>query len=300
MGVILRSLWVLFALLAGSALTAWLEPRLARRARELGPAAPAISRQAIQLKQRDRWLYPVGPVIALLGLVLAAVVIPFGPGLIGADLGIGVFYFLILVDFVVLGIAIAGWGANTRQGVEAYYRIVAQLVSYIVPLGLAYIGAIMMARSLSTLRIVAAQSGLWFIALQPLGFALYVVTGLMQSYRAPFLEPFSHQIEHGILSVYGGWGGWLWRITLSGLLFLVAAGGAILYLGGWQGPFLPGPAWMLLKTFAMMALMIWVGGRVRPLNVAQMLALSWKILTPVGLLNVLIVGALILLGVRPS
>jgi NADH-quinone oxidoreductase subunit H len=196
--------------------------------------------------------------------------------------------------------AFAGWGANTRQGVEAYYRIVAQLVSYIVPLGLAYIGAIMMARSLSTLRIVAAQSGLWFIALQPLGFALYVVTGLMQSYRAPFLEPFSHQIEHGILSVYGGWGGWLWRITLSGLLFLVAAGGAILYLGGWQGPFLPGPAWMLLKTFAMMALMIWVGGRVRPLNVAQMLALSWKILTPVGLLNVLIVGALILLGVRPS
>jgi NADH-quinone oxidoreductase subunit H len=299
MGVILRSLWVLFILLAGTALTAWLEPHLARRDIELGPAAPALSRQAIQLNQRDRWLYPAGPVIALLGLFLAAVVIPFGPSLIGADLGIGVFYFLILVDFIVLGIAIAGWGTNTYQGIEAYYRIVAQLVAYIVPLGLAYIGAVMMARSLSTVRIVAAQSSLWFIALQPLGFVLYLVAGLMQSYRAPFLEPFSQQIEHGILSVYGGWSGWLWRITLSGLLFLVAAGGAILYLGGWQGPFLPGPLWMLLKTFAIMGLMIWVGGHVRPLNVAQMLSLSWKILTPIGLLNVLIVGVLILIGVKP-
>ncbi len=300
MGVILRSLWVLGALLAGSALTAWLEPHLAQKDREPGPSVPSISKQAIRLAQRDRWLYPAGPVIALLGLILAAAVIPFGPGLIGTDLGIGVFYFLVLLDFVVFGIAIAGWGTNTSQGVEAYYRIVAQLIAYLVPLGLAYIGAIMMASSLSTVRIVAAQSGLWFIAWQPLGFALYLVAGLIQSYRAPFLEPFSLQIEQGVLSKYGGWDGWLWHVTISGLLFVVAAMGAILYLGGWQGPFLPGPAWMLLKTFAMMTMMIWVGRRVKPLNLAQMLAFSWKILTPLGLLNVLIVGALILLGVKPS
>ncbi|MFZ0390187.1 MAG: NADH-quinone oxidoreductase subunit H, partial [Calditrichia bacterium] len=77
----------------------------------------------------------------------------------------------------------------------------------------------------------------------------------------------------------------------------VAAMGAVLYLGGWKGPVLPGPLWMLLKTFVLMALMLWLGMKVKPQTTAGMLSLSWKILTPAGLLNVLIVGALILLGV---
>ncbi len=247
----------------------------------------------------DRWLYPAGAVMALIGVAAGAVVIPFGPGLLGADLGIGLFYFIVVLDFVVLGLALTGWGANTRNSVEVYYRIVAQLVAYVVPLGLAYIGAIMMARSMSTTQVVEAQSGLWFIVLQPLGFALYLVTGLMQSYRAPFLEPFSRHIDHGIAAVVGGWQALVWRLALSGLLFLVAAMGAVLFLGGWRGPWLPGPVWMLLKTFALMALMLWLGARFPPLSTARMLELSWKVLTPVGLLNVLIVGGLILLGVGP-
>ncbi len=95
----------------------------------------------------------------------------------------------------------------------------------------------------------------------------------------------------------GGWQAFIWRLSLAGLLFVVAAMGAVLYLGGWLGPWLPAPVWMLLKTFALMAFMLWLGRRVQPLSTAQMLKLSWRILTPVGLVNVLIVGALILLGV---
>ena len=88
-----------------------------------------------------------------------------------------------------------GWGTNTPNGTEVYYRAVAQLVSYVIPLGLAYIGAIMMARSLSTVKIVEAQSGIWYVVLQPIGFLLYLATGLMQAFRAPFLEPFSKHID---------------------------------------------------------------------------------------------------------
>lgn len=300
MGIALKSLGVLIALFIGAFLTALLEPRLLRNRGELGAAAPVSPRPNLELPNRDRWLYPAAPFVALFGVGLAMVVIPFGPDLIGADLGIGVFYLIVLVDFVVLGLALGGWGANTVHSVEVYYRIVAQLVSYVVPLGLAYIGAIMMARSLSTVKIVQAQQGLWFILLQPIGFALYIVTGLMQCYRAPFLEPFSRHIDHGILSAVGGWQALLWRTALFGVLFIVAAAGAVLYLGGWQGPLLAGFVWMLLKTFALMALMLWLGSRFRPLSVAEMLALSWKLLTPLGLVNVLIVGALILLGVGPS
>jgi len=164
-------------------------------------------------------------------------------------------------------------------------------------LGLAYIGAIMMARSLSTVRIVEAQAGLWYIVPQPIGFALYVATGIMQCYRGPFLEPFARAIDHGIFGTHAGWKAVVWRIALASLLFLVAAMGAVLYLGGWHGPVLPGPVWMLIKTFALMAFMLWAGRWVKLLSTAEMLALSWKVLTPLGLLNVLIVGALILWGV---
>jgi NADH-quinone oxidoreductase subunit H len=232
--------------------------------------------------------------------MLGAVVIPFGPTLVPSDLGIGVFYFIVVIDFVVLGVALTGWGANTPDAVESCYRIIAQLVAYVVPLGLAYVGAIMMARSLSTTRIVEAQSGLWFIVLQPIGFALYVVSGLMQSYRHPFLEPFADSIGGGVFGVLGGGAALLWRITFSGVLFLVAAMGVVLFLGGGSGPWLPPPVWMALKTYVLMALMLWLGRRMRPLSTAQMLALSWRVLIPIGLANVLVVGTLILLHIGPS
>jgi NADH-quinone oxidoreductase subunit H len=300
MGVVVRAAAATAALLAGALLTAWFERRLLARRQDLGAAMAVEAGQDLRHHHPDRWMYPAGPLAALFGVVLAAVVIPYGPDLVGADLGIGLFYFIVVVDFVVLGLAVGGWGANTRNAVEVYYRIVAQLVAYVVPLGLAYIGAIMMARSLSTAAVVEAQSRLWFIVLQPQGFALYVVTGLMQAYRAPFLEPFSRTIDGGVIGAYGGWMAILWRLALSGVLFVVAAAAAILYLGGWRGPVLPGPVWMVLKTFAVMALMVWLGSRVRLLSVAEMLALSWKILIPLGLLNVLIVGVEILFGVGPS
>jgi len=298
MGVVASAGAALIAVLAGAALTEVLERALRPATGEVGPARAVATHPPPGLPNADRWLLPAGPVMALIGVALGMLVIPFGPGLIGADLGIGVFYFIVVIDFVVLGIAMSGWGANTADTVEAFYRIVAQLVAYVVPLGLALVGTVMMAGSLSTTRIVEAQSGLWYIVVQPLGFTLYVAAGLMQAYRAPFLEPFADTIGWGVLGVAGGWSALAWRAALSGVLLLVAAMGAVLFLGGWQGPWLPGWVWMLAKTYALMALMIWLGRRVQPLSTAGMLALAWKVLIPIGLLNVLIVGGLVLLGVR--
>ena len=297
MDVITGTLFTLCILAIGAVLTMVLEHVMLRPAQEVGPAATPSVNQDIKLLSADRWLYPAGAVSALFGVAVAAIVLPFGPDLVAQDLGIGAFYFIVVVDFVVLGVAIAGWGANTRGAVDVYYRITAQLISYIIPLGLAYVGAIMMARSLSLNTIVEGQQGFWYALVQPIGFALYLITGLMQAYRAPFLEPFSRGLNYGVLGVVGGWQAFVWRLALSGLLFVVAAMGAVLYLGGWLGPWLPAPMWMLLKTFGLMALMLWLGRRIKPLSTAQMLKLSWRILTPVGLVNVLIVGALILLGV---
>ena len=313
----LAALAAIGVLVAGALITAWIEPRLIMRmvtrtstrgarqadqAPELGPAVPVRLGEGVRPAQPDPWMYVAGPVMAFLGACFAAVVVPFGPALVARDLGIGLFYFIVVVDFVVLGIALGGWGANTPAAVEACYRGVAQLIAYVVPLGLAILGPIMMARSLSTVAIVEAQraADLWYVLVQPQGFALYLVTALMQVYRAPFLEPFAARIDGGVLGVFGGASALLWRLALSGLLFVVAAMGAVLFLGGYVGPVLPGPVWMVIKTLFVMALMLWLGRRVRLLSTAEMLALSWKVLIPVGLVNVLIVGGLILLGVGQS
>ncbi|ADJ29406.1 respiratory-chain NADH dehydrogenase subunit 1 [Nitrosococcus watsonii C-113] len=289
----------LLALLAGAWLTAWLEPNWLGAGSERGPASPVKIAADVRLTQSDPWLYYAGPVIAFMGVSWAMVCIPFSPSLVGNDVNIGLFYFIVVVDFVVLGIALGGWGANTPASVEACYRTIAQLIAYVIPLGLAIIGPIMMARSLSTVNIVEAQANaqLWYLIPQPLGFALYVATGLIQTYRAPFLEPFAELLNRGVLGVFGGWKGLLWRLALSGVLFVVAAMGAVIFLGGYSGPLLPGPVWMVIKTVGLMALMVWLGRQARLLSTAEILMLSWKILIPVGLLNVLIVGGLILLGV---
>lgn len=301
MDLALRALGALVALAVATVLTWLFEPWLLGAAEEKGPAAPVGVRREERLAPNpDAWLYPAGPIVAVLGVMFATVVIPWGGSLVPRDLGIGVFYFIVVLDFVVLGVSLGGWGANVRDSVDVYYRGVAQLVAYVVPLGLAYIGAIMMAGSLSTQRIIEAQAGMWFVALQPIGFVLYLVTGLMQAYRPPFLEPFSTFIGGGVYGSSAGWQAIGWRIAMSATLFLVAAMGAVLYLGGWRGPVLPGPVWMLIKTYGLMTLMVWGGSRFRLLTAGRMLELSWKILTPVGLANVLVVGALILLGVGPS
>jgi NADH-quinone oxidoreductase subunit H len=294
--MIAHAVAAILVVLGAAAIAAWIEPRLVPAGDEPGPAGPA---PVIRRGLPDRWVYVAAPLSALIGVCWAAVVLPFGPGWIGSDLAVGLFFYLVVIDFVPLGLAMGGWGAATGASVEACYRAIAQLVAYVVPLGLAIIGPLMMARSLSAIAIVEAQRAghLWYVVPQPLGFALYLAAALMQSYRAPFLEPFAASVDGGVLGVYRGWAALVWRVSMSALLFIVAAMGAVLFLGGYAGPILPPPVWMLAKTLGLLAILIVLGRRWRLRSTAETLAFGWKVLIPIGLVNVLIVGLLILWGV---
>lgn len=295
--MIVHALVLLFAL----GIAAWVSSLVERRSTPFALTArigPVTWAQSPIRAPADRWMHAAAPVVAAAGVAAAVIVVPLAPGWIGSDLGIGVFYLLVMIDFVVVGVAMAGWGGGSAGGVESCYRACAQLVAYLVPTGLAYVGAIMMAGSLSTVEIVERQAGRWNVVAQPVGFALYLACALMQSYRAPFDAPFAAALGGGVLGEARGWQSMAWRIALDGLLFLVCAMGVVLYLGGWRGPLLAPPVWMLAKTLALMAVVLWLGRGVASLTVARMLRLSWLGLTPLGLVNVLLVGAVILLEAR--
>lgn len=246
----------------------------------------------------DGALFRTAPLIAVATVVLAAWVVPFGPAT-AADTPIGLFYFIVLLGPFVVALANAGWGTNSKYGLVASMRAASHLVAYEVALGFAILGPAMAAESLSLVRIVEAQEHLWFVVWQPLGLGLYLASALFAVYRRPFDTPIAGEIAGGALAEYGGTRLLLFRAALAVLLFLTAAAGAAIYLGGWHGPpvvgpFLPAPVWMLLKSYALVALLLWVGRRTPRFGHDQMLRFSWKIVLPVAFVNLAVTGILIL------
>jgi len=271
--------------------------------RRLGGRSPSLRQLASLIRQEDltpahadRFLFRSAPILALATISLAALFIPIGPRLIGLDATTGLFFFVVLLSPFVVAMMNAGWAGNGKHGLFGVFRAAAHLVSYEVPLGFAAIGPVMSAQSLSTTRIVEAQSSLWYVVWQPLGLVLFVIASLFASFRHPFdLAQADTELAGGVLAEYSGRRLLLFRLALDGLFALLMAMAVVLFLGGWHGPLLPGPVWMILKTICLAALALAMARRFPRLGHDQMLAFSWKVLLPASLLNVALVGVLALL-----
>lgn len=261
----------------------------------LADAADLLRREDLAPKHADGFLFHTAPLIAFTAVSLAALCIPAAYGLIAFDPSIGVFYFLTVLGPFVVAMMNAGWSQNSHEGVFASFRAAAHLISYEVPIGFAAIGPVMAASSLSTTRIVEGQHGLWYIVWQPISFLIYIAAALFMSYRRPFDTPQAGtELEAGVLGEYSGPRLLIFKAALDGILLLLCALGAVLFLGGWQGPALPGAFWFGIKTFALGAMILWLGHRLPRLRHDQMLSFCWKVLLPVSLVNIAIVGILIL------
>lgn len=298
------ALQVFVLLLAGSYAVAVVRRWMTFGGRDVGKIvlAPYVEVRSL-LAQRngiwspaDRLLFRSAPCLALITVALAALVIPLGPRSVGFDPSIGLFYFIVVLGPFVIAMFGAGWSQNSKVGLFGAFRAVTCLLAYEVPLGFAAIGPVMDAGSLSTLRIVAAQTHLWYVVWQPLGLAIYIISALMMSYAHPFDMPQSEsELAGGVLAEYSGARLLLFRLALDALFLLLMAMGVVLFLGGGNGPLLPAPAWFVIKTAALAAFALWVSRFAPRLRHDQMLALSWKILLPASLVNIALVGALTLL-----
>jgi len=263
--------------------------------RPLRAAAQLLRQEDLTPRGADTWLFRSAPLLALASVALGALVLPWGPGLIAFDPAIGLFYFIVVLSPVVVALMNAGWGQNSKAGLFGTFRAATHLISYEVPLGFAAIGPVMAAESLRTSRIVAAPAGLWYGVWQPLGVAIYLIAALFLSFRHPFDSPEGGpELEGGVLGEYTGPRLLLFRITLDGLFALLMAMGVVLFFGGGQGPLLPAPVWLVLKTALLVGLVLGITRRFPRLRHDQMLSLSWKVLLPASLLNVALVGILTL------
>lgn len=260
----------------------------------LQPIADMIkmfTKEDITPRGADRLTFNLAPVVVAAAALLIFAAIPVGRGLIGADLSVGLLYILAVSSVSVIGILMAGWGSRNKYALLGAMRAGAQLVSYEIPMVLAAIGPLLLAGTMSMNGIVEAQGVVWFILLQPLGFLIFFIAGVSEANRTPFdLPEAESEIVAGYHVEYSGMKFGLFQMAEFISTIGISAIAATLFLGGWQGPLLPGYVWFTAKTVLLVFVFLWLRGTLPRLRVDQLMGFAWKALVPLALLNILITG----------
>jgi NADH-quinone oxidoreductase subunit H len=240
------------------------------------------------------WAAPFIVFAASFGVFL---VIPFGNGLIAGDVNIGILYVLAISGLAVIGILSAGFGSNSKYSLIGGLRSAAQVISYEIPMVLTVLAVVMLAGSLKMSDIVAAQTGNplnWYFIPQIIGFVLFLIAGNAEINRGPFdLPEAESELVSGFITEYSGMKFAMFFLAEYTNLFLTSALAATLFLGGWQGPFLPPVVWFMLKTYFVVTILMWARWTFPRIRVDHLMAFSWKILLPIALLNLIITAFLV-------
>ncbi|GAA4180863.1 NADH-quinone oxidoreductase subunit H [Streptosporangium oxazolinicum] len=238
----------------------------------------------------DRRVFTLAPGVALIPYLLVMVVIPVGPGLVGVDLDAGLFFVLAVMGVGVLGSIMAGWASGNKYSVLGGMRSAAQLMAYELPLVLAASSVAMAAGTLSLPGIVEAWQW-WWLPWQAIGGVVFFVAGLAELRRPPFDMPIADsELIMGPMTEYTGMRFALFMLAEYAGIIVVSALTSVLFLGGWHGPFLPGPVWMLLKVFLLVFVIIWLRVSYPRLREDQLQKLAWVGLVPLALVQLALTG----------
>ncbi len=322
---ILKSLVLVLALTVGFAYTTLFERKvLARMQVRVGPnrAGPAgllqpiadavklIFKEELTPTNADKFIFFMAPIITVIPALVVLGVVPWGTSinLFGreitlyiADVNVAVLYILAVTSISVYGITLAGWSSNNKYAMLGGLRATAQMISYELSLGLAYLGPILLAGSLSMVDIVTAQKDVWFVFKQPVAFLIYIFASLAEVNRAPFDMPEAEQeLTAGYHTEYSGMKFALFFMAEYIKMVAVSVIGATLFLGGFQGPGVDqypilGPIYLLLKTGLWVFLIVWIRATLPRIRYDRLMALEWKIMLPLALLNVLVTGIIVVL-----
>ncbi|MFG1941294.1 NADH-quinone oxidoreductase subunit NuoH [Nonomuraea sp. NPDC048826] len=238
----------------------------------------------------DRRVFMIAPGVALVPYLVVLIAIPIDDGFVGVDLDLGLFFVLAVMGVGVLGAIMAGWASANKYSVLGGMRAAAQLVAYELPLVLAASSVAMAAGTLSLPGIVEAWQW-WWLPWQAIGGVVFFIAGLAELRRPPFDMPIAEsEIIMGPMTEYTGMRFALFMLSEYAGIVVLSLLTTVLFLGGWQGPLLPGWLWTLVKVFALAFVVIWLRVTYPRLREDQLQKLAWAGLVPLALLQLAITG----------
>jgi len=242
----------------------------------------------------DKPLYYLAPMIIFVPVLVSFIVIPFDASLQVMDINVGILVILAFSSLSVFSILMACCGSNNKYALIGAIRSIAQNIAYEIPLLLALLSIIMMTNSFSLKTIVEAQKGLWFVVYQPLAFLIYFIAAVAETNRTPFdLPEAESELVAGYHTEYSGMRFALFFLAEYTNVFIVSAIAVTFFLGGYQGPFLPGIVWFLLKSYLLVFVIMWLRWTYPRVRFDQLLNISWKALIPLAFINLLVTGGLL-------
>ena len=263
----------------------------------------------------NRFLFLVAPLLSIMPALAAWAVIPFGEGMVLADINAGLLYILAMTSLGVYGVIIAGWASNSKYAMLGAMRCAAQIVSYEIAMGFALVGVLMAAGTLNMSGIVQAQQGpvwAWFwLPLLPL-FIVYWISGVAETNRAPFdVAEGESEIVAGFHVEYSGVAFAVFFLAEYANMILISGLAVILFMGGWYSPFegipllgpmfdwVPGLVWFVLKIALFLYLYLAFRATFPRYRYDQIMRLGWKVLIPVTIVWLFVLGVFVFVGLEP-
>jgi NADH-quinone oxidoreductase subunit H len=255
------------------------------------------------------WIFRIAPAIAMLTAITGLAIIPFGDvqdifgtrtGLYGIDVSIGPLFVFAFGGISFYGVMLGGWGSGSKYSFLGAMRGAAQLISYEVSQGLALVGVVITAGTLSLTGIVHAQRGMWYVVPQLAGFIIFMVASFAETNRAPFdLVEADAELVQGYFTEYGGTAFVAYLFAEYANMIVVSGIATTVFLGGWMLPFgIHPPGWVdpivvLAKMMLFITFFIWIRSTLPRLRYDQLMSFGWKVLLPLATLNVLITAIIV-------
>lgn len=285
----------------------------------IADALKLLVKEDLTPARSEKFVFLLAPVLIIVPALLVFAVIPFGPTDIWrlTDINVALLFVLGVSSVGIYGIILGGWSSNNKYSLMGGLRSAAQLISYEVPMGFAVVTVVVMAGSLSLVRIVEVQRelGVWFFLPGIVALFVYFVCGVAETNRNPFdLPEAESELVGGFHTEYSGMKWAFFFLGEYANMIVISAMATVLFFGGWLPPFpnllaplwtspalawVPPPFWFLLKVAAFIFLYMWFRGTFPRYRFDQLMRLGWKVLLPVSLANLMVVAlGVLMLGER--
>ena len=266
-------------------------------------ALKLMAKETILPAGANKVVFMVAPMLTFVLSLVAWAVIPFGEGLVIANINVGILYLFAISSLGVYGVIMAGWASNSKYAFLGALRSAAQMVSYEVSMGLVIINVLLCAGSLNLLDIVEAQRDMWFaLPLLPM-FVVFFISTLAETNRAPFdLPEGESELVAGYFVEYSSMSFALFFLGEYANMILMSSMTVILFLGGWLSPIdiwplnvIPGPLWFIIKIMLVLFVFLWVRATTPRYRYDQLMRLGWKIFLPFSLIYVVLTAGFLLM-----